>query len=617
MRSVLIVTFALALLGPPAPGSAAQEAAPDGELVYRQHCASCHEGSMPRLPTREMLRQRTPEDVEIALSTFTMRRQGAALTSAERRAVSEYVTGRPPGSYRDPFEVIPESAYCSAPIGGDPLAGPAWNGWGAGLRNTRYQAADAAGLGVEDVPRLTLKWAFGFPGVSASGSQASVVGGRVFVGSRNGLVYALDAESGCIDWIFEADGGVRSAPSVGPHPGTGEAVVYFGDAFANVYAVDVASGDQRWKVQVDDHGDAMITGAPALHDGRLYVPVSSFEEGSGAMPTYECCTFIGSVVALDAADGSQLWKTRTIQEEPQPTVRNSVGTQLWGPSGAAIWSAPTLDPTRNRLYVATGDSYTEPAAPESDAIMALAMDSGEILWTQQTLPGDAWNIACFETTPEGRANCPEDAGPDYDFGSSPVLTTVDDGRELLLAGQKSGVLYGLDPETGEIAWETRVGDGGILGGIEWGFATDGELTYAASSEALEKGPGDAGGLTAVRAADGETVWDAPPFQDTCGSRAGCNTGQPAAVTSIPGVVFSGSLDGHLRAYDTATGRVIWDVDTVVDFQTVNGVPARGGSLNGPGPTVAGGMLYVNSGYGALGFMPGNVLLAFSVEEEEQ
>ena len=244
--------------------------------------------------------------------------------------------------------------------------------------------------------------------------------------------------------------------------------------------------------------------------------------------------------------------------------------------------------------------------------MAMAMDTGRILWTRQTLPGDAWNVGCLETSSAGRVNCPESAGPDYDLGSSPVLTTLADGREVLLAGQKSGVLYGLNPENGDVIWETRVGDGGVFGGIEWGFATDGEFTYAASSEALEKGPGEAGGLMAVRVADGDVVWDAPPFQDTCGSRVGCNTDQPAAVTSIPGVVFSGSLDGHLRAYDTITGRVIWDVDTVGDYDTVNGVPARGGSLNGPGPTVAGGMVYVNSGYSALGFMPGNVLLAFSV-----
>ena len=221
------------------------------------------------------------------------------------------------------------------------------------------------------MPRLTLKWAFGFPGVSASGSQASVrrrarPSSAAATGSSTPSTPTRAASTGS----SKPDGGVRSAPSVGPHPGTGEAVVYFGDAFANVYAVDVASGDQRWKVQVDDHGDAMITGAPAppRRPGSTSRSRRSRKD-PGAMPTYECCTFIGSVVALDAADGSQVWKTRTIQEEPRPTVRNSIGTQLWGPSGAAIWSAPTLDPARNRLYVATGDSYTEPAAPESDAIM--------------------------------------------------------------------------------------------------------------------------------------------------------------------------------------------------------------------------------------------------------
>jgi polyvinyl alcohol dehydrogenase (cytochrome) len=569
---------------------------------------------MPRMPSRDALRKYTPEDIEISLSSFAMRRQASALRAVERRAVAEFLSGRPAGSYRAPLDLIAKRAYCNAgaPAGPDSFAGPGWNGWGADLQNTRRQSAEAAGLTVADVRRLKLKWAFGFPGVSASGSQATVAGGRVFVGSRNGLLYALNARTACIDWVFEADAGIRSAPSVGPVTGRGGATVFFGDAHAQVYAIDAADGKLRWKTKVEDHLDAMITGAPALHAGRLYVPVSSLEEGSGAMPTYECCTFRGSVVALDAASGKQVWKTYTIGDVPKRTGKNTLGTQLWGPSGAAVWSAPTLDPDQNRLYVATGDSYSDPVAPASDAIMALAMDTGRILWVRQTLPGDAWNLGCLETTPEGRVNCPGAQGPDYDFGSSPVLATLGDGRRLLLAGQKSGVLYALNPQDGQVIWETRVGDGGVLGGIEWGFATDGAAAYAAVSNAFEKPPGEAGGIAAVRLANGQTVWRTPPFLDTCGKRTGCNTGQPAAVTAIPRVVFSGSLDGHLRAYDTETGRVIWDVDTARELDTVNGVPARGGSLNGPGATVAGGMLYVSSGY-ALGFMPGNVLLAFSVD----
>ena len=240
-----------------------------------------------------------------------------------------------------------------------------------------------------------------------------------------------------------------------------------------------------------------------------------------------------------------------------------------------------------------------------------------IVWARQALAGDAWNTGCLEATGPARAKCPESAGPDHDFGSAPILTTLANGRRVLLAGQKSGLLHALNPDTGEFIWQTRAGDGGVLGGIEWGFATDGPVAavaYVSLSSAFEKKAGEAGGLVAVNIADGKTRWSAPPSKDTCGTRVGCSTGQPAAVTAIPGIVFSASLDGHLRAYEAESGQVILDVNTAHDFDTVNGVPARGGSFNGPGATVAGGMVFVSSGYGSLGFMPGNVLLAFSADE---
>jgi polyvinyl alcohol dehydrogenase (cytochrome) len=601
----------------------AQQPAPNGEAVYRQHCAACHEGSMPRLPSREALKTLTPEHIETSLSSFTMRRQGSALSLAERRAVAEYLTGRPAGSYRAPLDMIPKSAYCNANAAAgsgqtaqtDPLAGPEWNGWGADLRNTRFQPAAAAGLSPTEVPRLKLKWAFGFPGVSASGSQVTVVGNRAFVGSRNGVVYALDAKTGCLAWAFEADAGVRSSPVIG-RAANGTSTVYFGDAHAQVYALDATTGARRWKVKVDSHGDAMITGAVAFHDGRIYAGVSSIEEGSAVVPSYECCTFRGSVVALDAATGRQIWQTFTLAEAARRTTKNSFGTQLWGPSGSGVWSTPALDPDRNRMYVTTGDNYSSPATKDSDAIMALAMDTGRIVWTTQALAGDAWNVSCLEAGGAGRAKCPESAGPDHDFGSAPVLTTLANGRRVLLAGQKSGVLHALDPDTGAFIWQTRVGDGGVLGGIEWGFSTDGPVpavAYVSLSSAFEKKAGEAGGLVAVNIADGKTRWSAPPPADTCSGRVGCSTGQPAAVTAMPGVVFSASLDGHLRGYEAETGQVVLDVNTAREFETVNGVAARGGSFNGPGVTVAGGNVFVSSGYGSLGFMAGNVLLAFSVD----
>ena len=607
VRAATLVAAALVAVSP------AFAQAPSGEAVYKQNCAACHEGTLPRMPTRAALREMTPEHVETALSSFSMRRQGASLSSAERRAVAEFVTGRPSGSYRAPLEVIPQSAYCAASTSAAPLAGASWNGWGVDARNSRFQPAAAAGLSASDVPKLKLKWAFGVPGVSASGSQVSVVGSRVFVGSRNGIVYSLDAKTGCVVWAFEASAAVRSTPLV-IAPDGADGTVYFGDAHAQVYAVDAGTGALKWKTKADDHLDAIITGGVSYANGRVFVPVASMEEASGAIPTYQCCTFRGSVLAIDAATGKQIWKTYTIPEASQPTSRSTRGTQLHGPSGAGVWGAPALDAARNRVYIATGDSYSQPAARSSDAIMALAMDTGRIMWVHQTLAGDAWTTACFGPDTAGKENCPEKAGPDFDFGAAPALVTLDDGRRLVVAGQKSGMLHAVNAENGAPVWSMRAGEGGVLGGIEWGFATDGRSAFVSLSNAFEKKPGEAGGLLSVNLADGKPRWTAPPSADTCGTRVGCNTGQPAAVSAMPGVVFSGALDGHLRAYDAASGKVIWDVDTAHAYMnTVNKVPAKGGGMNGPGATVAGGMLFVNSGYGSIGFMAGNAILAFSVD----
>ena len=439
MRVAPICSAAFLLLLPCL--AAAQQSAPSGAAVYKQRCAGCHDGSLPRMPSRQALGAMSPEHIESELASFSMRRQGASLSPAERRAVAEFLTGRPAGSYRAPIAIIPKSAYCTAASStGDPLNGASWNGWGIDLQNTRHQPAAAAGLTANDVPRLKLKWSFGFAGASASGSQVSIVGSRVFVGSRNGVMYALDRQTGCLVWAFEADAGTRSTPVVVRAAGPNAATVYFGDAHAQVYALDAATGALKWKVKVEEHLDAMITGGVVFHDNRLYVPVSSLEEGTAVLTSYECCTFRGSVVSLDAATGKQIWKTYTIPRTPEPAGKNSVGTQLRAPSGAAVWSAPALDPERNRLYITTGDSYSVPAAPESDSIMALAMDTGRVLWIRQTLASDAWNTACLGTTPAEKVNCPTQSGPDHDFGSSPALVTTPNGQRVLLAGQKSGAL---------------------------------------------------------------------------------------------------------------------------------------------------------------------------------
>ncbi len=405
--------------------------------------------------------------------------------------------------------------------------------------------------------------------------------------------------------MFKADGPVRSAISIGPVGGKWAA--YFGDQRAQAYAVDAATGTLLWKVRVDQHPAAMITGAPALYEGRLYVPDSSYEEVTGGGPKYECCKFRGGVSALDASTGKLIWKSYTIAEEPHPVRKNKQGIQLWGPSGAGVWSSPTIDAKRHAVYVTTGDSYSDPPAHTSDSFLAFDMDTGKLLWSRQLTEGDAYNLGC----PTGD-NCPESKGPDFDFGCSPNLVDLPNGKRALVAGQKSGMVHAIDPDQqGEVLWSVRVGKGGALGGVQWGNATDGQNVYVAVSDHFATpDPKQAGGMFALKLATGERVWSTPP--PAC-DKPNCSPAQSAAVTVIPGVVFSGALDGHLRAYSTADGRIIWDVDTAIEYQAVNGVKAKGGSLDGPGPVVVGGTLYVNSGYGMFFEMPGNVLLAFSVD----
>jgi polyvinyl alcohol dehydrogenase (cytochrome) len=492
----------------------------------------------------------------------------------------------------------------------DPASDPRWIGWGVDSDNSRFQPAAIAGLKLEDVPHLRLKWAFGFPAVPFAFGHPTVAAGRIFVGSASGLVYSLDAVTGCVYWTFQAaPEGVRGAFIVGPLPGNSERItVWFGDIAANVYALDAATGRQIWKTRLDDFPTARATGSPVLHNGRIYIGIASFEELLAANPKYECCRFRGSVAALDARTGAQIWKTFTIADAAKPTGKNQAGTPTWGPSGAGVWSAPTIDVKANALYVATGDSYSNPAATTSDAILAIAMDSGKILWTRQFTQSDQWNVSRLAVDKVG---CPPTPGSDFDFGSSPILRTLAGGTRLLIAGQKSGIVHAIDPDrAGEIVWQSRVGRGGVIGGVEWGPAADEEHVYVAVSDLDPSKPETGGGLFALRISNGERQWQTMPPRPTCAGERGCYAAQPGAVTLIPGVVFSGSLDACLRAYSSATGKMVWEVDTRKEYETVNGVKAKGGSLNGAGPTVAGGMLYVNSGYGVFG-MPGNVLLAFS------
>jgi polyvinyl alcohol dehydrogenase (cytochrome) len=591
--------------------------AQDGRALYQAHCAICHEQDVEaRAPSREVLKELSPAQVLSALERGVMRGQGADRSRAERRALAEFLTGKAVGP--DAEVTLPDSAYCSpaTSTSSPTTSGPVWNGWGATIANTRFQPAPAAGLTARDIPNLKLKWAFGFPGASSASSQPVVWGGRLYVGSWEGDVYSLDAKTGCIHWMIEVEAGVRSAISLEQKP-AGDLRAYFGDLAANVYAVDAATGKQLWKTKVDEYAFARITGSPTLYDGRLYVPVSSREESQVGDSRYPCCKFRGSVVALDAATGKQIWKTYVIPQEARPTQKNKSGTQIWGPAGGAVWVAPAIDPTRGVLYVGTGNNYSPPATKFTDAIMAFDMKTGAVRWVRQMTEGDIWNGGCRANADS--ATCPDPEAPDFDFPASPILVETSGEKHLVLASQKSGLIYALDPDAnGETVWQQRVGKGGTQGGIMFGPAADAEKIYAAISDyervgaSREPSPTLGGGMVAVELGTGKVLWrtPAPP----CGDRKPCSPAQAAAVTVIPGVVFSGSVDGRMRAYSTADGKILWEYDTAREFETVNGVEAKGGSINNGGPAVAGGMLYTNSGYSHhSGIIPGNVLLAFSAE----
>ena len=591
----------------PADESAALESR--GETVFRRSCANCHQSGVERAPGRRQLAAYSPSDIVDSMTSGTMKPMAEGLSSEDIRAVATYLTGHQPSN----VAAAPADPPACSGSDGFSMAGGGWSGWSIDPRNWRFQPAP--GLTSADIPRLKVKWAFSYPG--GNYGQPAFAGGRLFLTSRGGAVYSLDAQTGCLHWRFAQSARSRTTVSVGTLPGIARSgyAAYFGDTNANVYAVDAATGALLWKVQVDSHPRAVLTGSPVLFKDRLYVPVSSYEEGVASLADYSCCTFRGSVVALETATGKMVWKTFGIDRVPAPAGRNSAGTQMYGPAGAAVWSAPTIDAKRGRLYFATGNSYTDVKEDSSDSVVAVDLTDGHAIWRRQVTADDNDLSGC--TSGLQLVNCPKIRGHDYDFGSSPVLLPLSNGKDILIAGQKSGVVYGIDPVSGTVVWRTQVGVGGFLGGIQWGMATDGQRLYAANSDAVVAENGRPG-LFALDPATGKDIWYVPSPKVACSwtGSAPCFNVESAAPFAIPGLVIAGSTDGHERAYAAADGRIVWDFDTARGtYQTTNGVAGQaGGSIDVSSGSLAGGMLYVISGYrGILGGGSNNVLLALSPE----
>ena len=599
-------------IGPDGAGGAADP----GAEVFEQSCVSCHSSAESgRAPGRFMLSTLTPQAIVAALEDGVMRVESESLSSEDRIAVAEHLTGR---SYAQ--ELLPESAWCETRgFAGLDTSRISYMGFGGNFRGTGMQDSASAGLTAEKVPDLELQWAFAMPGAVQVRTKPTVVEDMIIVGDMYGAVYAIEAASGCVRWLFRADSGARSAIVLGESP-DGAPMAWFVDYRANVYALDVTTGKLVWRVKAGRHAEASNTGSPTLHDGKLIVPVSNMEVVAAMDPTYQCCTSSGAVNAIDAYTGETIWYHRVIAEAPAPTGKNELGVQQFGPSGATVWSSPTIDVRRDLVYVGTGENLSHPTTNTSDAILAIDIDTGELAWSFQGTKADAFTMAC--TTADNRQNCPSPTGPDLDFGMAPILIERSDGKEILVVGQKSGVVWALDPDDdGEVLWSTRIGKGSALGGIHWGMATDGRRVYAPVADRqgavivdVDPDRTASPGLYALDLMNGNVDWSVPAPEDTCLGKQGCYPAYSAAPSMIPGVVFSGGLDGYIRAFSTDDGSVIWQFDTTGEYETVNGVPGRGGSIDGPGPVIANGMLFVNSGYGAFNQMAGNVLLAFATED---
>lgn len=602
-----------------------------GGYLFDEHCANCHDNPAMHAPTRESLAGFSKDSLLIAMEFGKMQPMAAHLSKQERGLIAIYLAGS--GESSD--EWIADSRCDAALQGG----GTEYvSNWGLGNHNRRFVGSADAGIDPDNVGTLELAWALAFPRVTDMRSQPAIIGNTLYLGDKAGMLYAIDRTSGCIHATTKVFSGIRSAITVA-NLSSGQQLLIFADSVATIFAVDPITLDIVWQQPARLFETTVITGSITFYDDRLFVPLSSYEVAASGAPTHECCHSHGGVMALDATTGKPLWEWHAT---PQATLQgqNADGNAMYGPSGAAVWTTPAVDAARNRIYFGTGENLSHPATDTSDAIIALDMDTGKLAWRFQAIAGDVWNAACLN----GGANCPENAGGDFDFGASVIIAQGDDGRDVLLAGQKSGEVFALDPETrspdGTVLWRARVSQGTTNGGIHWGMALAGNTLVipVADPERDREGYTPAPGLYALDSRSGALLWSTPvtrgcdiapenrpliglqsmraKSQPTLEQRYACSFyyGLSAAATVTPELAFSAGLDGTIRAYDITNGAIVWQAKTAVPLETHNGIEGHGGAIDVGGQVLADGWLYVQSGYSMFGQLPGNVLLAYRVPE---
>lgn len=592
-------------------GSAAanQSFAQDGETLFNENCAACHnEPADARTPSRAALGSFSNSSIYYALTQGLMQAQGAALNDEQKIQLAQHLTGQEFNTER-----MERFTACSDALTKPDLSlASNWMGWANGEGSARHQSAQGTNINASNVASLEFAWAFGHEDASVSRAQTTIVDGLMITGSASGTIYALDLETGCSHWTYPATSEVRGSVEVVYSDELDKTLVVAVEGSNRVFVLDALTGAKLWHADVDPNPYARSTGSPVVSGNKIFVPVSSAEVGVAANPTHACCTFRGNVAAFDLNTGEKLWHSY-IMEEAQKVGVTTTGVDILAPSGAPIWDAPTIDTKRNRIYLGTGQNYTRPASLTSDSVIAFNMDTGNMDWVLQTTANDAYTLACSM-----RANHPNciDPGPDVDIGASILSTTLSNGQDILIAGTKGGVVYGLDPDAeGKILWQTKIGAGSALGGVHWGMTFVGDTVYVPISDrAAPTNPEFPlqPGLHALDMKTGEVLWYAPAPKRCDGTSRACGDMYSSAPSATDDIVVTGSLSGYYFAHDQKTGEIIWELDTNQEFPSVNGVPAKGGAIDATGPVFSGDYMVINSGYSTFGQLPGNAVLVYKL-----
>ena len=598
------------------------QAAPAGKGVYERACAGCHAAPPPgsRAAPLANLQKMSAAALRTTLTTGVMKGMGDALSPQDLTDVINYLAAAPEGAGTDWVK----RAMCPVDQRGiDLKPAPTLAAWGVDQKNSRRMSAVQAGLTTADLGRLDVAWSLNMPGTTTLRGQGAILGSTLFyIAGQSDQLLALDTKTGCIKWASETPSGLRTSLALGRLGPKGALALVAGDSAGQVQAWDAATGKLIWRMDPRPGPSGMLTGTPLFAGSRLLVPISAIDVGLAMRSAYACCQGHGALAALDPMTGKVLWTYHTMEPARPLGIKNSQGVEMMGPSGAPVWSSPSVDLEAGLAFIGTGENTSPPATGTSDSIVAIDLATGKSRWVFQALKNDVWNMSCPSGRESRRApgvNCffyeSDSVLRDHDFGAGPVVYGSG-SHKLILGGQKSGDVWGLDRATGKQVWHERFGEGSALGGVHWGLASDGTRLYVPISDPYIPAPKAAAGLYALDGRTGKLIWSWRATPDCKGDRkakiAGCegHYGLSAAPLVIDGAVLAGALDGRLWVFNAATGKVLAVHDTALSFQSATGVTGVGGSIDATGVFAGDGLVFVNSGYGMFGQQPGNVLVAY-------